>query len=497
MKVGFLKNSLLGMIASVATILTGFVMQRVMIDRLGIESAGFDSFLKNTISVLSIGELGFASAINFHLYGVLKRDERGVAASILLYFRKVYRVVCLIVLAIGAVGLPFIPALAGATEVRGFSVQLCFVIIVLDTAVSYLLVYKRSILIAGERNYVVNTVHSAALIAMTATQIGLVIWLENLYVYFILKGVFAVVENLVINALADRYYPWYRTEVKGANPIDEDTKASIWKQVKGLIYHRLATFVVLGSDSIILTYFLGLEAAGRYSNYYLILGGLQSVCSGVFVAITPSIGVELLQGARSQRSQRLFGKLLRVNLAIGLTMAVGYFVVIDAFIANWVGSEFIETTDFKVMMAALGFVYIMRSAFNAVKEALGIFYEDRYVAVIEALVNVVAGIVFVQWLGLFGIPLATTISTMVLYGWTYYRFAWKKIFGPTGSLYLVTLGAFCIGTAAVAVVVEFVARSLVGQGVSIFDLVIRVGVSILITSFVSLVIYKSRRLIRT
>lgn len=452
MKVSLFKNSVFGICASVITILAGFIMQRVLIDSLGIDAVGFDNFLKNTVNLLSLSELGFAAAINYHLYRLLSNNDRLAVTSVILFFKKVYRYITILVITISFVVLAVLPYILKGARVNGFSPQICFVIAAAGSVISYLLVYKRSLLIASEQNYVINAVHSVLLVAMAVLQIAVLLTFQNLYLFYLVRVIVTIADNVFLNVIVNKFFPWYGKYTKYAPVISDQLKRSIFTKVKGLVYHKLTTFLVLGSDSIILTVILGLSASGYYSNYLLLLMGVQTVCKSAFVAITPSVGVAVLDGASSSFVKKLFTRLFASNLCAALLVSVGYFTVVNSFIAIWVGAEFVQSALFSFSMASLAFITIMRFTFDSFKEALGVFYEDRFVAVVEAVVNILCGVGLVSTFGIIGVPLATILSTVVLYSWSYYRFVWRKVFDHTPLLYLVTLsGCLVIFLCAIAI----------------------------------------------
>ena len=59
---------LVAIVANALTILIGFISQGVFIKILGSEYLGLNGLFTNIISMLSIAELGFGTAIIFNLY---------------------------------------------------------------------------------------------------------------------------------------------------------------------------------------------------------------------------------------------------------------------------------------------------------------------------------------------------------------------------------------------------------------------------------------------
>ncbi len=63
-----IKNIIVSVILGLVVIVANFVMQRYFIQTLGVQLLGLNSLFTNIISMLSVAELGFGSAVIFHLY---------------------------------------------------------------------------------------------------------------------------------------------------------------------------------------------------------------------------------------------------------------------------------------------------------------------------------------------------------------------------------------------------------------------------------------------
>lgn len=68
-----------------------------------------------------------------------------------------------------------------------------------------------------------------------------------------------------------------------------------------------------------------------------------------------------------------------------------------------------------------------RIVYSIFKEAAGILYEDRFVPLIESMINIGASVFFVKFFHLAGIFMGTIASTMLLYSYTFPILVVKKI----------------------------------------------------------------------
>ena len=105
--------------------------------------------------------------------------------------------------------------------------------------------------------------------------------------------------------------------------------------------------------------------------------------------------------------------------------------MIQPFIKLWIGSEYLF--DHFVLVVLLVNLYIqgMRQTTMAFKDAAGVFYEDRFVPLIEAVINLVSSLMLVQVFGLAGIFMGTIISNLFLYVYSYPKYVYKLVLEGT------------------------------------------------------------------
>lgn len=78
----------------------------------------------------------------------------------------------------------------------------------------------------------------------------------------------------------------------------------------------------------------------------------------------------------------------------------------------------------------------MRQSITAFRNAAGICYEDRFVPIIESIVNIIASIILVKVVGLSGVFIGTIISTMILHFWSFPKYTYNVIFKRKKRLYI-------------------------------------------------------------
>ena len=183
-------------------------------------------------------------------------------------------------------------------------------------------------------------------------------------------------------------------------------------RVKGLFFHKIGTFAVLGSDNIIIsmTPNLGIIAVGLYSNYNMIITALKSLFGQVFSSLTASIGNLLIENDR-KKAYDVYKTTLMINSWIFAFSAISLYFISEPFINIWLGNEYVLSDAVVLILSINLYISGMRKTYETFKEAAGVFFEDRYVPIIESIVNIVG----------------TIASNMVLFLFSFPKFVYKKI----------------------------------------------------------------------
>ena len=343
------------MLSNIINILLSFVTQSLLIKYLGTEYTGLNGLFLNIISMLGISELGIGQAIIYNLYKPIKEENTEKIKSLLNFYKKSYHIIAIIILALGICVLPFINVIVGENNI-GENIHVIFIFFLIDAISSYLLSYKRSILYATQKNYIVDIVHIICLIGMNAIQIAVLVISKNYYLYVFLRIVFRIIENIIITDIANSRYPYIKEN--NADKLEKSIKEDIIQKVKGSIFHSTGAFVVLNSDNIIISTFLNLDILGRYLNYNMIIKSVSNLFSQVFTAMTASIG-NLLAYQDDKKSYNIYKKVTFLNFWIFSYAAISIYCIIEPFVTVWIGKEFILPTTVLIVLV-LNF-YIQRN----------------------------------------------------------------------------------------------------------------------------------------
>ena len=416
-------NTITSVIGNVIAIAIGFIAQTFFIKLMGNEYLGLNSLFSNVITLLCIADLGLGTSIIYKLYEPIAVDNKNRIKSLLDFYKKCYRYIALFILIVGFIITFFIEFIVADVTIN-INIKVIYILFLLNTVASYIMAYKRSLIYAYQRNYIINIVHLIYVIVVNSLQILVLFLTKNYYLYLIIRIICTLTENIVLTFICNREYK--DIIVINAEKISKEDKDDIFQKMKAMLYHRLGNFFVNGTDNIIISKFLGIIYVGLYSNYYMIISGVQVIFTQVITSTTASVG-NLLVTESDEVCFNVFKKIRFLNFWIATFSGTAILVIMDSFIKIWLGNNYILSYWVLFVLVFNYFQKTMRTTYGTFKDAAGIFYEDRMVPIIESILNIVFSLIFVKLFGLAGVFLGTLMSGFILWGYGYPKYVYKKV----------------------------------------------------------------------
>lgn len=410
-----MKNTIFGMVGLFCSLVVSFIARSVFIRLLGVEYNGVNGLFTNILQVLSLAELGFATSIAYALYRPLKEQDEKTTAMLMRYFSKIYRMIALVVAAVGCCCIPFLQYLISEDiSTLPFTLgelRIYFGLYLANTVCSYLLAYKRTIITADQNVYIVSNVDNISNVCLNLLQIGLLYLTKNFYAYLIILVVRTLVSNIIIHLIASKRYP-YLKEYK-ADKLPKEERTSIFKNVQALFLHRIGGVVIFSTSSIVISAFVSLIDAGKYSNYTMILTNVNNFINIVFNSVTASIG-NLCLGNDKEHQYVVFKRISYISNFFAVFTFVCYVCLFNDFITIWVGADMQFGLWTVVAISLNGMVSYIRKTVNAFKDGMGLFRQDWFKPLLEAGTGIALAIGLSYVWGTFGVILGYTLATIFI-----------------------------------------------------------------------------------
>lgn len=430
------KNSTYSMLACmiyyIVNILFGLLNRRMLISILGIDYQGVNGLFGSVLNLLSIAELGIGTAIIYHLYKPLAEHDKEKIGSIMQFYKKCYTGIAVVMFVVGSLLSIRIDFFVNECSLP-LNLHIVYFLMLADSIATYTFAYKRSILYADQKNYVVAIINTSFVLLYNIAQIAILYITNDYYYYLTVKLLFRVIENVSINIYVNKKYRYL--SAKTYPPISKEVLADIILKIKGLLFHKISTFIVNGTDNILISKFLGLSLVGIYSNYYYVISSLNAILQQAFDGITGSVGNLI---ATSERTKRLsvFGELNSINTLLSALFVNVLLVSINPFVSLVFGSEYL-LDNVTLIVLAINMVFTnQRRVFGVFKSAAGIQYEDRYVPVVESIVNIGMSLILLHFFGIVGVFLGTLISQLCDFSYTFPVFVYGKVLGGSFGEYI-------------------------------------------------------------
>ncbi len=400
------KNSLYAIIGQAVSLIVGFVTRIAFVRILGEAYLGVNGIFYSVLSLLSLTELGMGSAFTYALYKPLANKEYERLGRLMNFYAVAYRIVALVVFLLGFCIVPFLPGiLRDVPQVE--HVTLIFLLFLLNSSLSYLFSYKRTLVNAAQLDYL-NSINLAVFSCIqNALQLVFLIVTKNYLIYLLIQLLCTLMSNIAISYTAKKRFP-YIQKVKGLP--EKIELRPIAENVRSTLLARIGSVAVTGTDNLLIAT-VGVILVGLYSNYLLILQSVQMILQKVIEAVTASVGN--LFTDREDAGHRLD---VYEDITFAASWMYGFCAIaLDLLMTRFIALVFgagLEIPSLAVHIMSLNFFIAGLRQPNAMFiNAAGLFYHVRWRGLIEAAVNLTVSAIFL-WLGmgLVGVLLGTTVS---------------------------------------------------------------------------------------
>ena len=405
------KNIAFGYIGNLTTQLLGFILRTVFISYLGDTLNGINDLYTGILSVLSLAELGVGTALNYSLYGPVARKDYEKIKSYMQLYKKAYRVIGLVIAVIGLAISPFLPYLV--KQPQGVSVRdltLYYFIFLFNTVSTYFVAYKYSLAYAEQKNYIqTNTITITKMITVTL-QIAVIVTTRNFYLYLLTAAAVELIQKIFISWYLNRLYPYLKD--KNVKKLSKEETGEVVTKTKALVFHKVGDVARLQTDSMIISAFINVTLVGFVGNYNMILNSVANFVNIIFNSVLSSFG-NLIATESKEKQYNVFKVYRFFACWIYGFSAVGFFLLLTPFIVIWQGPEKVLAAGAVACILIDYYFKGDRIVLSNFKTAAGVFEQDKYLALIQGVVNLILSIVLVQKIGLVGIYIGTIVSGLI------------------------------------------------------------------------------------
>ena len=414
-----LLNARVNLIFYFLTLALSFFSRKIFLDCLGADFLGLIGTLGTMLGFLNLAESGVSSAIAVVLYAPLLERNNIKINEIVSVLGYLYNLIGKIIFGGGLILACFFPLIFADAEIGLPIIYLSFFSFLGASLIGYFVNYKQVLLSADQRNYVVAAYSQSANLIKIMLQMGLAYYTRNYYLWIVIEFLFGILYSLILNWKIRQVYPWMSSEVKIGKTLYKEYP-EVMRYTKQLFIHNIGSVVYTQATPFIVYAFTSLQTVAYYGNYTLITSKLSSLLNNFLGGTSASVG-NLIADGDKKRILKVYWELMSIRfLFVGVTV-YAMFHLLPAFIALWVGDEYIMSELLLVLVLISFALSILRGVTDEFLYGYGLF-SDTWSPFVEALILIVVAVIGGSLWGLEGTLIGSILSTIIII------YIWKPYF---------------------------------------------------------------------
>lgn len=396
-----LLNMLSSLILQICTILSGFIIPRIILTYFGSNVNGLVCSLNQFLSYITIIEGGVTGVITANLYGPLSNNDSDKLNSVVVAAHAFFRKIGIIFIGYSFVLAMFYPFFVGLDFLYVFFLT---IILSMNLLVQYMFSLTLKVLLnADKKVYIVSFTQTLVTILNIILAYFSVIIYPSIHLLKLFTGLLFLIQPVVYNYYIKKNYKihWH---------VKPDV-ALIKERWNGFAIN-IAYFIHSSTGITILTLFSDLATVSVYSTYILVTNGMNSIINSLCTSLNPVLG---LAYARKDMNE--------LNLKLDIYEYIIFFLVSFMYsVAGLLIAPFVMIythgiIDANYYQPMFGAIIVLSEAFYLVKSphlnlaySANKFKEITIPAFIEAAINICISTILVRQVGLLGIGVGALIA---------------------------------------------------------------------------------------
>ena len=393
-------NIISSLILQAVTLLSGFIVPKIILSYFGSNVNGLVSSLNQFLSYISLIEGGITGVILANLYKPLIENDKKKLSAILVTAKKFFCKIGYIFIAY-TIGITIVYPLLSNEEFSWMYVSTLTLILSLYLIIQYLFsVTYRTLLQADKKVYIVSIAQIIITVCNIICAYVSVSIYPSIHLLKLATGLLYIIQPVVYGFYVKKHYKI-------------DWKA---KPDNGLIKGRwngfainCASFIHNSTDITILTIFTNLATVSIYSVYVLVTSGLRRFLDAIYGAVSPTLGQAYAKSESNEINEKLdlFEFITFVTVFFCFTVA-GLLITpfVQLYTAGISDADYCQPI-FGMLIVLSEALYLVKSPHVSLAYSANKFKELTAPAFIEAGINIVISLLSVKGMGLVGVAIGT------------------------------------------------------------------------------------------
>lgn len=415
------KNTAASLIAQITTLICGFILPRLFLQHYGSEVNGLVNSISQFLSVIAFLELGVGAVVQSSLYKPLAEKDNQQISKVMVsankFFQRLARILLVYVISLMII-YPFI-----ANQNFGFiyTATLIAAISISSFAQYYFGIVNSLLLNADQRGYIQYNAQTVTIILNTIVCAIMISMNGTIQVVKLVTSLIYLARPVILQIYVNNHY--------AINWKIKYTQEPIKQKWNGVAQH-VASVVLDGTDTIVLTVFSTLSNVSIYSVYFLVVKGVKTLFLSVTNGIQALIG-ELWAKQELDQLKSFFGWiewLIHTGTTYVFSCTAALIVpFIQVYTLGIRDANYIQPT-FAILLTLANAMHCLRLPYNIMVLAAGHYKQTQRNYIVAAILNIVVSVLTVKIWGLIGVAIGTLVAMT-------YQTIWLAIYDSRHFIY--------------------------------------------------------------
>lgn len=415
------KNTAASLIAQITTLVCGFILPRLFLQHYGSEVNGLVNSISQFLSVIAFLELGVGAVVQSSLYKPLAEKDNQQISKVMVsankFFQRLARILLVYVISLMII-YPYI-----ANQNFGFiyTATLIAAISISSFAQYYFGIVNSLLLNADQRGYIQYSAQTVTIILNTIVCAIMISMNGTIQVVKLVTSIIYLARPIILQIYVNNHYK--------INWKIKYTQEPIKQKWNGVAQH-VASVVLDGTDTIVLTVFSTLSNVSIYSVYFLVVKGVKTLFLSVTNGIQALIG-ELWAKQELDQLKSFFGWiewLIHTGTTYVFSCTAALIVpFIQVYTLGIRDANYIQPT-FAILLTLANAMHCLRLPYNIMVLAAGHYKQTQRNYIVAAILNIVVSVLTVKIWGLIGVAIGTLVAMT-------YQTIWLAIYDSRHFIY--------------------------------------------------------------
>ena len=436
-----LKNVSWTTLLQIILMLLQFVVRTVFIRRLGRDYLGITGLFTDIMWILDLANLRIPEAIILSMYKPLAEDNKPKVLALMYLLRKTFLIISVTILTLGLMTLPLLKFIIKDPPNIPENFSVLFLFYLFEIVAIYAIIYKRNIIYADQKNYILSIYRNVAHFIQIIIQIIVLLKVRNFYVFVSIQVIVTLIMNFMLSAKADRMYPFIKE--KSTYKLNTEEISEIKVNIKSMFIYGLGSVSLIGVDSILVSSIVGIGILGLCSNYMLVINSVKALIDQSMIGFTASIG-NLNVKKDPEASETTFNQVNFIVFMVTSFFAVNLAASLNTLISIWLGESYMIAQAVVISLVLRFYIQSTQYATFTFRSTLGLLKKKRFIPLYTAAVNIVSSIIMGRFFGVAGIFFASSIAIFFFTILPEALLLYKDIFGKSSITFFIRYFGYII-----------------------------------------------------